>query len=138
MTDLGLLHPVAPAAADARQPGPGFRIAVASGKGGVGKTWFSITLAHALSREGHRTLLFDGDLGLANIDVQLGLAPDRDLSQVLAGRARMEQTVLAGVADRLDILAGASGTASLAGLPPARLDRLVAELGSEEHTSELQ
>ena len=40
-------------------------IAVASGKGGVGKTWFSVTLAHALSGLRQKTLLFDGDLGLA-------------------------------------------------------------------------
>ncbi len=53
-------------------------VAVASGKGGVGKTWFSITLAHALAKAGHRVLLFDGDLGLANIDVQLGVTPHRD------------------------------------------------------------
>lgn len=50
-------------------------LAVASGKGGVGKTFFSITLCHALARRGQRTLLFDGDLGLANIDIQLGLMP---------------------------------------------------------------
>ena len=62
---------------------PSFRrgkniVAVASGKGGVGKTWFSITLAHALTRMGKKVLLFDGDLGLANVDVQLGLMPKRD------------------------------------------------------------
>ena len=48
-------------------------IAIASGKGGVGKTWFSVTLAHALTGLKQKTLLFDGDLGLANVDVQLGL-----------------------------------------------------------------
>jgi flagellar biosynthesis protein FlhG len=46
-------------------------IAVASGKGGVGKTWFSITLTHALTKLGRNSLLFDGDLGLANVDIQL-------------------------------------------------------------------
>ncbi|MGH7072394.1 MAG: P-loop NTPase, partial [Acetobacteraceae bacterium] len=51
-------------------------IAVASGKGGVGKTWFAITLAHALARVRKRVLLFDGDLGLANVDIQLGLTPE--------------------------------------------------------------
>jgi cellulose biosynthesis protein BcsQ len=53
----------------------GRMIVVASGKGGVGKTWFAITLAQALARRGLRVLLFDGDLGLANVDVQLGLIP---------------------------------------------------------------
>ncbi len=64
-------------------------IAIASGKGGVGKTWFAITLAQALSRFGQRVLLFDGDLGLANVDVQLGLTPTHDLGAVLSGRVRL-------------------------------------------------
>jgi flagellar biosynthesis protein FlhG len=60
-------------------------LAVASGKGGVGKTWLSITLAHALARLQRRVLLFDGDFGLANVDVQLGLMPGVDLGSVIAG-----------------------------------------------------
>ena len=48
-------------------------VAIASGKGGVGKTWLSITLAHALAHAGRRVLLLDADLGLANVDIQLGL-----------------------------------------------------------------
>ena len=72
-----------PAAAPAKA---GNIVAVASGKGGVGKTWLAITLAHALARLGRRTLLFDGDLGLANVDIQLGLMPEHDLGGVLAGR----------------------------------------------------
>ncbi len=66
-------------------------IAVASGKGGVGKTWFSITLAHALANAGAKALLFDGDLGLANVDVQLGTTPRRDLASVIAGEATLAQ-----------------------------------------------
>jgi flagellar biosynthesis protein FlhG len=50
-------------------------LAIGSGKGGVGKTWLAASLAHALARLGRRVLLFDGDLGLANVDVQLGLGP---------------------------------------------------------------
>ena len=64
-------------------------LAVASGKGGVGKTWFSITLAHALSTLRQKTLLFDGDLGLANIDIQLGLMVKYDLGSVISGRLQI-------------------------------------------------
>jgi flagellar biosynthesis protein FlhG len=53
--------------------------AVASGKGGVGKTVLSIALAQSFARAGERVLLIDGDLGLANIDVQLGLHAKGDL-----------------------------------------------------------
>lgn len=60
-------------------------IAIASGKGGVGKTWFAITLTHALAKRGQRALLFDGDLGLANVDIPLGLMPRHDLGNVIAG-----------------------------------------------------
>jgi flagellar biosynthesis protein FlhG len=124
-------------------------IAVASGKGGVGKTWFAITLAHALARGGRRTLLFDGDLGLANVDIQLGLMPERDLGGVIAGRTTLRQSVLPFPSAGLDIVAGRSGSGSLANLPPARLvqlrddlltlacdyDRVVIDLGAGvEHT----
>ncbi|HET6435320.1 MAG TPA: P-loop NTPase, partial [Xanthomonadaceae bacterium] len=50
-------------------------IAVASGKGGVGKTSVSVNLSLALANAGQRTLLLDTDLGLANVDVMLGLSP---------------------------------------------------------------
>ncbi|MCZ6522674.1 MAG: AAA family ATPase, partial [Alphaproteobacteria bacterium] len=63
----------------ARRDRNGKLVALASGKGGVGKTWLAVTLSHALARAGERTLLFDGDLGLANVDVQLGLMPRHDL-----------------------------------------------------------
>ena len=102
-------------------------LAVASGKGGVGKTWFSITLAHALARAGLRSLLFDGDLGLANVDVQLGVTPERDLASVIAGQISLDQAVTRSTAG-FDIVAGRSGSGSLASLPPSRLVSLRAEL----------
>ncbi len=102
-------------------------IAVASGKGGVGKTWFSITLSHALAKAGRRTLLFDGDLGLANVDIQLGLTPDRDLGGVITGRIGLAQAAARYDEGGFDIVAGRSGTGSLATLPAQRL----AQLGSE-------
>lgn len=96
-------------------------IAVASGKGGVGKTWFSITLSHALARQGKRVLLFDGDLGLANVDVQLGLMPKRDLNDVIRGRLSIEKVIQRYDDGGFDIIAGRSGQASLSALPTQRL-----------------
>lgn len=119
-------------------------IAVVSGKGGVGKTWLSVTLCHALARLGHHSLLFDGDLGLANVDIQLGLAPHRDLGGALAGRYSLVDAVLTQDGLGFDVIAGRSGSGSLAGLPADRIaalsgglrtlapgyDRVVVDLGA--------
>jgi flagellar biosynthesis protein FlhG len=104
------------------------QIAIASGKGGVGKTWFAITLAHALARAGRRVLLFDADIGLANVDVQLGLSPVHDLAAVIAGRVSLADAVLRHGAGGFDILAGCSGSGALSALDPAQLDRTMAAL----------
>ncbi|MEC7029066.1 MAG: MinD/ParA family protein [Pseudomonadota bacterium] len=108
---------------------PAFRkgknvIAVASGKGGVGKTWFSITLSHALARSGKKVLLFDGDLGLANVDVQLGLMAKRDLNDVIRGRLSLDKVIQHYEEGGFDIIAGRSGQASLSALPSQRLAML--------------
>jgi len=73
-------------------------LAVASGKGGVGKTSVSVNLAVAMSMAGRKVMLLDGDLGLANIDVMLGLQPSCNLSHVLEGKCSLEDTVLEGPA----------------------------------------
>ena len=117
--------------------GRGRLIAVASGKGGVGKTWLSITLAHALARRGRRVLVFDGDLGLANVDIQLGLTPERDLGAVLAGRASLAESVLHYGEGGFDVLAGRSGSGALAGLDSAALDTVLATLRQATERYEL-
>src|SRR3984957_7307959 len=92
-------------------------LAIASGKGGVGKTWLAVTLSHLFARSGRHVLLFDGDIGLANVDVQLGLTPQRDLSSVLSGRNTLKEAITHYTEGGFDIIAGRSGSASLATLP---------------------
>jgi len=103
-------------------------IAVASGKGGVGKTWFSITLAHSLSILKQKTLLFDGDLGLANIDIQLGLLAKNDIGSVVSGTMTLNQVVHHYDKGHFDVIAGRSGSAGLASMPIGRLQLLGEDL----------
>ena len=100
----------------------GRMIAVASGKGGVGKTWFAITLAHALAQRGRRVLLLDGDLGLANVDIQLGLMPEHDLGALLAASISFDQALYRHESG-FDILAGRSGSGDLGSLDPITQER---------------
>lgn len=113
---------------------PASIIAVASGKGGVGKTFMAITLASAFAQAGKRTLLVDGDLGLANVDVQLGIAPETDLAAVIAGWVELDDAVtpVDGGAGNggFDVLPGRSGSGALAELPPEEVARLAAGLSA--------
>lgn len=106
-------------------------LAIASGKGGVGKTAISLALAQAFSRRGQRTLLVDADLGMANVDVQLGLNPAGDLGSVIAGRMTLPEAVAeacGGAQTRggFDVIAGPSGSGALAGLDITAVGRIAA------------
>ncbi len=106
-------------------------VAIASGKGGVGKTWLAITLTHALAKAKTKALLFDGDLGLANLDIQLGLMPKHDLGSVIAGRLTLSQAIFPfedESANSFDIIAGRSGSGGLANVPASRLQILGEDL----------
>ena len=70
--------------------------AITSGKGGVGKTTLSLNLGISLSRAGRQVLLIDADLGLANIDILLGLAPEATVEDLLQGRASAFDVVVPG------------------------------------------
>ncbi|CAK0743731.1 flagellar biosynthesis protein FlhG [uncultured Gammaproteobacteria bacterium] len=108
-------------------------VAVASGKGGVGKTWFSVTLTHALARQGKRALLFDGDLGLANVDIQLGFTPTYDLGSVIEGKVTLQKAAERFPDGGFDVLAGRSGSGSLATLAIQRLNDLRSKLMELAH-----
>lgn len=71
-------------------------IAVTSGKGGVGKTTVAVNLATALANRGHRVMLLDGDAGLADVEIALGLHPILDLGDVLCGDQQLNNILVTG------------------------------------------
>ncbi|MFT3907101.1 MAG: P-loop NTPase [Steroidobacteraceae bacterium] len=99
-------------------PPPVQVIAITGGKGGVGKTAIAVNLATALMQQGRRVLLLDGDLGLANVDVLLGLSPKYTLEHVLSGERSLEE-VLVEAPSGLKVIPGSSGVARMASLGTA-------------------
>ncbi|MCF6281605.1 MAG: MinD/ParA family protein [Candidatus Polarisedimenticolaceae bacterium] len=99
-------------------PRPVRVIAVTGGKGGVGKTTVAVNLSIALANMGRRVMLLDADLGLANIDVVLGLHPKYNLSNVMNGERSLDEIVLSGPGG-IQVIPGASGLSSMAELTSA-------------------
>ncbi|WP_297056951.1 MinD/ParA family protein [Thermosulfurimonas sp.] len=93
-------------------------LAVSSGKGGVGKTNFVANLALALEKKGQHTLIFDADLGLANVDVLLGLAPKRDIRHVLSGECTLKDIVIR-TKYGFEVIPASSGVLELTRLAPS-------------------
>ena len=103
-------------------PDPVRVIAVTSGKGGVGKTNISVNLAASLSLAGQRVMLMDADLGLANVDVLLGLEPHFDLQHVISGEKSLDEIIVQGPLG-IHVVPASSGVEKMA------------ELTSVEHAS---
>lgn len=95
----------------------GRTLAVTSGKGGAGKTFVSANLGAALARQGHKVLVLDADLGLANLDVVLNLPPHVTLHDVLSGRCKLDEAILPGPCGMSVLLAG-SGMVEYSRLTP--------------------
>jgi len=92
-------------------------IAVTGGKGGVGKTNLSINLSIALAELRRRVVLLDADLGLANVDVLLGLKAQYNLADVLDGSKRLQDVMLNGPAG-IKVVPASSGVQQMTSLSP--------------------
>ena len=90
-------------------------IAVTGGKGGIGKTNVSVNLSLALAEMGRRVVLLDADLGLANVDVLLGLKPKATLADVLEGKCDLRDVLVTGPGG-VRIVPAASGAANMVSL----------------------
>jgi len=102
-------------------------IAVASGKGGVGKTNITANVAVSLARDGRRVCVLDADLGLANLDVLLGVTAPLSLLDVLHGGRRLDEIMVEGPAG-LRLIPGASGVEELTALTASERLRLLDEI----------
>jgi flagellar biosynthesis protein FlhG len=106
---------------------PATRIAVTSGKGGVGKTSLTINLGMAMARLGHRVGILDADFALGNVDVLLGLTPEQHLGAVLDGTKGVDEVTIDGPGG-LRIIPAGSGVRALTAFDDARWLRLVSAL----------
>lgn len=108
-------------------------IAVTGGKGGVGKTNVTLNTAISLAQQGKRVMVLDADLGLANVDVLLGLRVEKNLSHVLSGECTLDEVLVEGPYG-IKIAPASSGSQSMTELSPtehAGLIRAFSELQSQ-------
>ena len=110
-------------------------LAVTSGKGGVGKTSVAVNLAIACARLGQRVTLVDFDLGLANVDVMMGIEPGYNLSHVVLGKKRLREVTVN--AEGIRVVPGASGLWELANLGETAREELIRSLQTLEQDAEL-
>lgn len=99
-------------------PRPVKIIAVSSGKGGVGKTNVSANLAISMARQGKEVILMDADLGLANVDVLLGLNTEYDLSHVMKGERTLEEIIVSGPSG-IKVIPASTGISEMANISQA-------------------
>jgi len=118
------------------KPKPVRVITIASGKGGVGKTNVSVNLALALAATGKDVTILDADLGLANIDVMLGLHSTQNLSNVMNGECDLEEILLEGP-NGIKIIPASSGVKDMAEMSSAQHAGLVNAFSELSHNIDI-
>lgn len=102
-------------------------IAISSGKGGVGKTSVTVNLAIALAKKGKSVTVIDADLGLANIDVVLGIIPEYNLADVIYDQKKLEEVIIQGP-ENIQLISGGSGMLDLLEMEKEEIIKLVQTL----------
>lgn len=102
-------------------------IVITSGKGGVGKTSFAVSLSIALAQDGKSVTMIDADLGLANINVILGIIPKYNLYHVIKGKKKLKDIIIE-VPEGIKIIAGASGFHQLANLETKQREDFISSI----------
>jgi flagellar biosynthesis protein FlhG len=112
-------------------------IAVTSGKGGVGKTSLAVNIGVGLAKQGKRVIVFDGDLGLANIDILTGITPQFNLQHVVSDQKQLIEVVTQAPSG-IGIISGGSAISSLMHAGPKRLGRFFEQFDQlKDHTDYL-
>lgn len=111
-------------------------VAVVSGKGGVGKTNLAVNVSICLSARGQRTILLDGDLGLANADLLMNVHAPFNLSHVLSGQRDIDEIIVEGPGEVL-LIPGGSGVSRLANLSEFERHHLVRMLAPLEQDADV-
>ena len=112
-------------------------IAITSGKGGVGKTNISVNFALAMATRGKKVLLFDADMGLANVDVMMGIIPQFNLAHVLNGQKTLAEIVTDGPNGIKLVASGSGGIRELADLNDEQRDKFLNALLALQSQSDL-
>lgn len=102
-------------------------ITISSGKGGVGKTNFTVNLGIALAKLGKNVTIIDADLGLANVDVMFGIVTKYNLANVIKGEITVQESIVKGPYD-INIISGGSGIMDLIDLDQNQLEKLIHSL----------
>lgn len=119
-----------------RKSGLAKTFVVASGKGGVGKSNIVVNLALIFGQWGHKIIIVDADLGMANANILLNMQPQYTLIDVLQGRKDLQDVILKGPSN-VDVLPGGSGLSQVVSLDSQQREQLLAHFSSLEEKGDI-